>query len=90
MHDVETAMLHYLEISTEMCVWCSANFHISYGQMVLERLKSIICISSVTKSFTAKRFTLSHPTDESKSLALVGEINLGCLIHPLLVECRSN
>ena len=34
MHDVEAAMLHYLEISTEICVWCSANFNISYGQMV--------------------------------------------------------
>ena len=47
--------------------------------MALEWLQSIFCISSVTKSFTAKRFTLPHPTDESKSLALVGKINLGCL-----------
>ena len=58
--------------------------------MVFERLQNIFCISSVTKSFTAKRFTLPHPTDESKSLALVEGINLGCLIHPLLVNCRSN
>ena len=50
--------------------------------MVLERLQSIFGISSVTKSFTAKRFTLPLPTDESKSLALVGKINLGCPIHP--------
>ena len=56
----------------------------------LERLQSIFCISFVTKSFTTKRFTLPHRTDESKSLALAGEINLGFLIHPLLVECRSN
>ena len=83
MHDVETAMLHYLEISTEICVWCSASCNISYGQIVLERLQSVFCISSVTKSFTAKRFSLPHPTDESKSLSLVGEINLGCLIYPL-------
>ena len=61
--------------------------------MVLERLQSMFCISSVTKSFSAKRFTLPHPTDESKSLALVGEINFGCLIHPLfsrmLIELTS-
>ena len=44
--------------------------------MVLERLQSMFCISSVTKSVTAKRFTLPHPTDESKSQALVGEILL--------------
>ena len=90
MHDVETATLHYLEISTEICVWCSANCNISYEQMVLEWLQSIFCISSVTKSFTAKRFSLPQPTDESKSLSLVGGIKLGCLIYPLLVECRSN
>ena len=36
MHDVETAMLHYLEISNEILVvvWY---FNIRYGQMVLER-----------------------------------------------------
>ena len=63
-------------------VWCSENFNIRKGQMVLERLQSIFGISSVTKSFTEKRFTLPLPTDESKSLALVGKINLGCPIHP--------
>ena len=55
------------------------------GQMVLERIQSIFCISSVTKSFTAKRFTLPHPKDESKSR---DKLRLPYL--STLVECRSN
>ena len=43
--------------------------------MVLERLQSIFCISSVTK-----QNVLHYPTLRIK-VSL--EINLGCLIHPL-------
>ena len=53
--------------------------------MVLERLQSIFCISSVTKSFTAKRLTLPHPKDENKS-----RDKLRLRYPSTLVECRSN
>ena len=53
--------------------------------MVLERLQSIFCISSVTKSFTAKRLTLPHPKDENKS-----QDKLRLRYPSTLVECRSN
>ena len=56
-------------------VWCCENFNIRYGEMVLERLQSIFCISSVTK-----QNVLHYPTLRMK-VSL--EINLGCLIHPL-------
>ena len=56
-------------------VWCCENFNIRYGEMVLERLQSIFCISSVTK-----QNGLHYPTLRMK-VSL--EINLGCLIHPL-------
>ena len=74
MHDVKTAMYIILK-SRLKYVWCCENFNIRYGEMVLERLQSIFCISSVTK-----QNVLHYPTLRMK----VGlEINLGCLIHPL-------
>ena len=84
MHDVKTAMLHILK-SRLKYEWCSENFNIRYGQMVLDWLQSIFCTSPVTKSFIAKRFTLPHPKDESKS-----RDKLRLLYPTTLVECRSN
>ena len=71
-----------------MCGALKTSIHVSGTDKWF--LEHIVCISSVTKSFTTKRFTLLHPTDESKSLAVVGGIKLGCLVYSLLFECRSN
>ena len=44
--------------------------------MVLERQ---IFLDTLSIFCTATRFTLPNSTYESKSLALIGEVNLGCL-----------
>ena len=64
-------MWRLLVTSRLIYVWCSDDFNTRYRQMVLEHTQSIVCIGSVTKSFTATRFTLPNSTYETKSLALI-------------------
>ena len=74
MHDVETAMLHYLKISTEICVmlrklqyqvWTNGLWNGRFCSRKDVDTQSIFCIGSVTKSFTATCFTLPYSTYES-------------------------